>query len=107
MHQIDCISEFYSIRYSISESCQALDRLGSFFTSYRVNTCLKSIVFSKENRNFAAEIRKSIKIGGIIMNINKEEAIKRIKILLQHKKEMKEKAELYLKQEYQLEFGQA
>ena len=41
------------------------------------------------------------------MNINKEEAIKRIKILLQHKKEMKEKAELYLKQEYQLEFGQA
>ena len=41
------------------------------------------------------------------MNINKEEAIKRIKTLLQHKKEMKEKVELYLKQEYQLEFGQA
>ena len=41
------------------------------------------------------------------MNINKEEAIKRIKILLQYKKEMKEKAELYLKQEYLLEFGQA
>lgn len=41
------------------------------------------------------------------MNINKKEAIKRIKILLQHKKEMKEKAELYLKQEYLLEFGQA
>lgn len=41
------------------------------------------------------------------MKITKEEATKRIKILLQHKKEMKEKAESYLKQEYQLEFGQA
>lgn len=40
------------------------------------------------------------------MDITKEEAVKRIKILLQHKKEMEERAINYLKNDYTKEFQQ-
>lgn len=41
------------------------------------------------------------------MKITKEEAVKRIKLLLQHKKEMEERAIQYLQNEYPKEFQQA
>ena len=41
------------------------------------------------------------------MNITKEEAVKRIKTLLQHKKEMEERAMEYLKNDCTKEFQQA
>ncbi len=41
------------------------------------------------------------------MNITKEEAVKRIKLLLQHKKEMEERAVKYLRNDYAKEFQRA
>ena len=41
------------------------------------------------------------------MKITKDEAVKRIKLLLQHKKEMEERAIQYLQNEYTKEFQKA